>query len=58
MITPREIIRSYISLLHILRQNPEARFETVISGISDALKPEKSSDPDEAENTELSDFEL
>ena len=58
MITPREIIRSYISLLHILRQNPEARFETVISGISDALKPEKSSDPDEADNTELSDFEL
>ena len=58
MITPREIIRSYISLLHILRQNPEARFETVISGISDALKPEKSSDPDETDNTELSDFEL
>ena len=58
MITPREIIRSYISLLHILRQNPEARFETVISGISDALKPEISSDPDEDDNTELSDFEL
>ncbi len=58
MITPREIIRSYISLLHILRQNPEARFETVISGISEALKPEKASDPDEANNTELSDFEL
>ncbi|MBQ9691676.1 MAG: ATP-binding protein [Clostridia bacterium] len=60
MITPREIIRSYISLLHILRQNSDARFENVISGIEEALKPTVKEDPDGAGDGsgDLSDFEL
>lgn len=56
MITPREIIRSYISLLHVLRQNPEADFASVVGKLSGELK----SDAAEENKTEdeLSDFEL
>ena len=56
MITPREIIRSYISLLHILRQNPEADFSSVMGKLSGELNSDI-----EAENKtddDLSDFEL
>ena len=31
LITPREIIRDYLTLLNILRDNPEARFDTLIN---------------------------
>ena len=56
MITPREIIRSYISLLHVLRQNPEADFSSVVGKLSGELKSdaEKESKTDD----ELTDFEL
>ena len=30
MITPREIIRDYMTVLNILMQNPEASFEDVV----------------------------
>ncbi len=53
MITPREIIRGYISLLNILRQNPEADFSSVIGNIEGAVKSDNISDPDD-----LTDFEL
>ena len=56
MITPREIIRGYISLLHVLRQNPGATFGSVLG---DAVKNIKSSDASsEADDGELTDFEL
>lgn len=56
MITPREIIRSYISLLHVLRQNPDADFSAVMGKLSSELK----SDAAEENNTDddLEDFEL
>ncbi len=56
MITPREIIRSYISLLHILRQNTDADFKSVMGKLSSELK----SDITDEEKTDdnLSDFEL
>ncbi len=53
MITPREIIRGYISLLHILRQNPDAAFSSVMGEIEQDIKGKK-----EDENDEMSDFYL
>ena len=34
LITPREIIRDYLTLLNILRDNPEAEFEALIDKVS------------------------
>lgn len=31
MLTPREIIRDFLTILHILNENPEARFEDLVS---------------------------
>lgn len=56
MITPREIIRSYISLLHVLRQNPDASFSAVMGRISGELKADAAAE--EAEDGALTDFEL
>ncbi len=53
MITPREIIRGYISLLNILRQNPEADFASVIGNVEKTVKSDTATDPDA-----LPDFEL
>ncbi len=55
MITPREIIRGYISLLHILRQNPNATFSSVLGEIGQGIKGE--SDTESADDG-LADFEL
>jgi hypothetical protein len=44
MITPREIIRDYISLLNILMQNPDAEASALISG--GAVKLAHGPDPD------------
>ena len=32
MITPREMLRDYMTVLNILFQNPEASFEDIVSG--------------------------
>ncbi len=53
MITPREIIRGYISLLNILRQNPEADFASVIGSVEGAVKSDAASDPDALPEFEL-----
>ncbi len=53
MITPREIIRGYISLLNILRQNPDADFEKVVGQTKEILKPDAEKDPDALEDFEL-----
>ncbi len=34
LITPREIIRDYLTLLNILRDNPTATFENLLSGVA------------------------
>ena len=55
MITPREIIRGYISLLHVLRQNPGTTFSQVLG---DAVATVKADTPAKSESDELEDFEL
>lgn len=58
MITPREMLRDYMTVLNILLQNPDARFDTVISGsiaISNGnpsdLSEEKKTPADNAKST-------
>ena len=46
MITPREMLRDYMTVLNILMQNPEATFEQVV-GATVTLKHEDT-DPDDA----------
>ena len=46
MITPREMLRDYMTVLNILMQNPEAKFDDVV-GNHITLKTENSSDDDE-----------
>ena len=46
MITPREMLRDYMTVLNILMQNPEATFEQVV-GSAVTLKREDS-DPEDA----------
>ena len=46
MITPREMLRDYMTVLNILMQNPEACFATVV-GSAVTLRHEDS-DPDDA----------
>lgn len=57
MITPREIIRGYISLLHILRQNPEADFSAVMGDAMSLVKSDKKDEQGEI-SEDLEDFEL
>lgn len=57
MITPREIIRDYISVLNILYQNPDATFESVIGdGIS--FTPDAEAGADEAPAEVTADAEV
>lgn len=56
MITPREIIRGYISLLHILRQNENADFASVIGDIGASITADSAEDDKDAEA--FADFEL
>ena len=55
MITPREIIRGYISLLHVLRQNPGTTFSQVLG---DAVATVKADASVNGAADELEDFEL
>ena len=50
MITPREIIRDFLTLLNILRDNPTATFDGIIKSVS---FKSNSSDSDEAPAAEL-----
>ena len=45
MITPREMLRDYMTVLNILMQNPEAKFDDVV-GNHVTLKTEKNDDED------------
>ncbi|MBR2461245.1 MAG: ATP-binding protein [Clostridia bacterium] len=58
MVTPREIIRSYLTLLQLMRQNPEAAFRELLSedSVSRLSAP---SDPDEGDSgTVIEDFDI
>ena len=55
MITPREMIRGYLTLLQLMRQNPEASFRDLLSEEAvSRLSPEGEGEDGE----DLSDFEL
>lgn len=57
LITPREIVRDYISILNILHQNPQMTFESIVGG--ENFKPTYAgSDPEElTPETEIKDDE-
>jgi hypothetical protein len=58
LLTPRELTRDYLALLNILRQNPEASFDSLIHAQGYAVQG-LSSDPDEAGmEDEYAGFEL
>ncbi|MCM3698840.1 ATP-binding protein [Paenibacillus macerans] len=54
LLTPREVIRDFMDLLHTLRQNPEASFEQLVG--EHRVKPAEA-DPDEVDGF-LAEFEL
>ena len=39
MITPREMLRDYMTVLNVLMQNPEARFEDVVKTAPSVAAP-------------------
>ena len=45
MITPREMLRDYMTVLNILMQNPDAKFDDII-GTHVTLKTDRSDDDD------------
>ena len=51
MITPREMLRDYMTVLNILMQNPQAAFSDVV-GSAVTLKP-ASADPEDAWSRQL-----
>ncbi|MOA51674.1 hypothetical protein D3C78_1748530 [compost metagenome] len=48
LLTPREVIRDFMDILHTLHQNPEASFEQIVG--------EQGVKPDEADHDEMDDF--
>lgn len=52
MITPREIIRDYISVLNILLQNPEAQFSSIVATAGILSAPTETDDFTAAEVTD------
>lgn len=58
MITPREIIRDYITLLNILMQNPEADTASVLKTNVITLTPEKTEENDSPSDFDPEDIEI
>ena len=60
MVTPREIIRSYLTLLQLMKSNPEASFRQLLSEDSVSRLSTASSDPDGESDgvADIEDFEL
>ncbi len=56
LLTPREVVRDFISVLNLLRQNPDTTFPALIG--SDAFQPTPAApDPDEVDDT-FAEFDL
>ncbi len=57
MVTPREIIRDFLTLLNVMRDNESATFEALIKGLavaspdSDAMKPQETREEKNAKKT-------
>lgn len=56
LLTPREVVRDFITVLNLLRQNPDITFEELIG--SDAFKPTLEQDPDVDEDGDFAEFTL
>lgn len=57
LMTPREVIREFLSVLNILRQNPDASFAQIIHG-SDYQPNFQAKDPDLDEGGKFAEFSL
>jgi hypothetical protein len=57
LMTPREVIREFLNVLNILRQNPEATVTQIIHG-SDYQPTFQAKDPDLDEDGEFAEFSL
>jgi hypothetical protein len=44
MVTPREIIRDFLTLLNILRDNPDATFDALLRGMRTSAMPRDNAD--------------
>lgn len=56
LLTPREVVRDFLSVLNLLRQNPDATFHDIIG--SDAFRPSVGEDPDVDSGGEYAEFTL
>lgn len=57
LLTPREVVRDFITLLNLLQQNPDTSFEKIIYGGN--FRPTKAGeDPDAENNGEFAEFTL
>jgi hypothetical protein len=58
LITPREIIRDFIGILNIVKQNPEITFKSLISKDSELFRTNKKDSDDEDTEDDFSEFAL
>ncbi|MCB0016359.1 MAG: ATP-binding protein [Anaerolineales bacterium] len=56
LLTPREVVRDFITVLNLLRQNPDSTFQKIIG--SDVFQPTKEHDPDVDEDSDYAEFSL
>lgn len=56
LLTPREVVRDFLSVLNLLRQNPDATFHEIIG--SDTFRPSVEQDPDVDSGGEYAEFTL
>lgn len=57
LLTPREVVRDFVSLLNILHQNPQASFGQVLHGPDFKIRAAEK-DPDQTEGSEYAEFSL
>jgi hypothetical protein len=56
LLTPREVVRDFITILNLLRQNPGVTFQKLIE--SDEFQPTPEQDPDVDEDGDFAEFTL
>ena len=54
MMTPREVLRDYLTVLNILMQNPDADFTAIVSRLGEAEQPRERSPETVSEKREFS----
>lgn len=58
MITPREIIRDFLTLLNILKDNPTATFDSLVKNVTFTEKTEQNAPPENFQPTQKSKISL